>query len=148
MNLRNEKGFTGIDISVSVIIIFIFVSIIATLVYQINSTSKEIQLKSEATYLAINEIENIKNQGFEAYKDRSISGGNSIVTQDEEVQEGYFKTTTIIDYTDIQGNEEKTKDIVKKACNCNDACCCSSRNCHRCLCEKYSKVKFLYRPYS
>ncbi len=115
MNLRNEKGFTGIDISVSVIIIFIFVSIIATLVYQINSTSKEIQLKSEATYLAINEIENIKNQGFEAYKDRSISGGNSIVTQDEEVQEGYFKTTTIIDYTDIQGNEEKTKDIVKKA---------------------------------
>ncbi len=115
MNLRNEKGFTGIDISVSVIIIFIFVSIIAILVYQINSTSKEIQLRSEATYLAINEIENIKNQGFEAYKDRSISGGNSIVTQDEEVQEGYFKTTTIIDYTDIQGNEEKTKDIVKKA---------------------------------
>ncbi len=115
MNIRSERGFTGIDISVSVIIIFIFVSIIATLVYQINSTSKEIQLKSEATYLAINEIENIKNQGFEAYKDRSISGGNSIVTQDEEVQEGYFKTTTIIDYTDIQGNEEKTKDIVKKA---------------------------------
>ena len=88
-------------------------SIIAILVYQINSTSKEIQLRSKATYLAINEIENIKNQGFEAYKDRSISGGNSIVTQDEEVQEGYFKTTTIIDYTDIQGNEEKTKDCKK-----------------------------------
>lgn len=45
MNLRNEKGFTGIDISVSVIIIFIFVSIIAILVYQINSTSKENTIK-------------------------------------------------------------------------------------------------------
>lgn len=115
MNIRSERGFTGIDISVSVIIIFIFVSIIATLVYQINSTSKEIQLKTEATYLAINEIENIKNQGFEAYKDRSIAGGNSVVSQDEEVQEGYYKTTTIMDYTDIQGNEGKTKNIVKKA---------------------------------
>lgn len=115
MNLRSEKGFTGIDISVSVIIIFIFVSIISLLIYQINSTSKEIELKSEATYLAINEIENIKNQGFETYKDKSIAGGNSVVAQDEEVQEGYYKTITIMDYTDIQGNENKTKNIVKKA---------------------------------
>ena len=58
MKVCSEKGFTGIDISVSVIVIFIFISIISLLVYRINSTSQEIQLKSDARYVAINEIEN------------------------------------------------------------------------------------------
>ena len=64
MKVCSEKGFTGIDISVSVIVIFIFISIISLLVYRINSTSQEIQLKSDATYVAINEIENIKNYSY------------------------------------------------------------------------------------
>ena len=43
MKLRSEKGFTGIEIAVSVVIIFIFVSIIAILNYRISSTAKEIR---------------------------------------------------------------------------------------------------------
>lgn len=115
MNLRSEKGFTGIDIAVSVVIIFIFISIIAILSYRINSTSKEIQLKSDAIYVAINEIEDVKSKGLEEFKGRSVADGNSVVTENEETEkQGYYKTITVLDYTDLEGNSDKTKDIVKK----------------------------------
>ena len=38
MNLKNEKGVTGIDISISVVVIFIFVSIIAIILENIKNT--------------------------------------------------------------------------------------------------------------
>ncbi len=117
MKIRNEKGFTGIDISISVVIIFIFVSIIAMLIYQVNSEAKEISLRSDATYLAINEIEQVKNNGIEAYTDISIANGNSVICENEEIEgtQGFYRTITIIDYTDLEGNEDKVSNIVKKA---------------------------------
>ena len=115
MNFRSEKGFTGIDIAVSVVIIFIFISIIAMLSYRINSTSKEIQLKSDAIYVAINEIENAKSKGLEEDEGRSVADGNSVVVENVETEkQGYYKTITVLDYTDLDGNADKTKDIVKK----------------------------------
>ena len=114
MNFRNEKGYTGIDISVAIVILFIFVSIISMMIYQMNSSSKEVQLKTDATYLAINEIENIKNQGIDEYIGKSVANGNNVITENQEVEEGYYKTITVIDYTDIDGNQDKTKDLVKK----------------------------------
>ena len=115
MNFRSEKGFTGIDIAVSVVIIFIFISIIAMLSYRINSTSKEIQLKSDAIYVAINEIENAKSKGLEEFEGRSVADGNSVVVENVETEkQGYYKTITVLDYTDLDGNADKTKDIVKK----------------------------------
>ena len=117
MNLRSEKGFTGIDIAVSVVIIFIFISIIASLIYGVNSKSREIELKTEATYIAINEIEQIKNDGYEKYGNLSKADGNNIVCSNQEVdgKEGYYKTIEVIDYTDLEGNQDKVKNIVKKA---------------------------------
>lgn len=114
---RSEKGFTGIDIAVSVIIIFLFVSLISMLIYHFNSTAREVELRAEATYLAINEIETIKNEGFSAYEERSVTAGNSIICEQEEIaqKEGFFKTITIMDYTDIEGNEDKIPNLVKKA---------------------------------
>lgn len=114
MKLRSEKGFTGIEIAVSVVIIFIFVSIIAILNYRISSTAKEMKLKSDATYLAINEIESVKSDSFSKYDNRSEKNGNSIIVNNEEIKEGYYKTISVIDYTDLPGNENKTENIVKK----------------------------------
>ena len=115
MKIYSEKGFTGIDISVSVVIIFIFISIISLLVYRTNSTSKEIQLKSDATYIAINEIENIKSKVIEEYIGKSVANGNSVIAENEETEkQGYYKTITVTDYTDLEGKTDKTKDIVKK----------------------------------
>ena len=60
MNIKSEKGITNIDIIVSIILITLFVAIIATLMYSINSNSKSVERRSEATNYAINTIEKIK----------------------------------------------------------------------------------------
>ena len=86
MKLRSEKGFTGIDISISVVIIFIFVSIIAALIAQVNSKSREISLKNDATYIAINEIEKVKSNGLEEYVGKSEADGNNVICENEEIE--------------------------------------------------------------
>lgn len=118
MQIYSEKGYTGVDIAISIIVIFIFVSLIATLIYRFNSSSKEIELKSEATYLAIGEIEKIKNNGFETYDNLEQNAtqdneGNYLVNQPTD-KEGFFKTITIMDYTEIPGREQKVQNLVKK----------------------------------
>lgn len=120
MKIRSENGFTGIDISISVVIVFIFVSLIAVLIAQVNSVSKEIALKSDATYIAINEIEQVKSNGIEAYIGKSEANGNDVVCENEPIEntEGFFRTITVKDYADIKENtqesEEIIPDIVKK----------------------------------
>lgn len=116
MKLRSEKGFTGIDISISVVIIFIFVSIIATLIAQVNSKSREISLKNDATYIAINEIEKVKSNGLEEYVGKSEADGNNVICENEEIEneEGFYKTITVLDYADVEKDEAIEKDIVKK----------------------------------
>ena len=119
MKVRSNKGFTGIDIAISVIVLFIFVSLIAVLVYNNNSSSQELELKTEATYLAIDEIEKIKNNGFEKYESLNKDStqdkdGNPLNQSVETDTEGFYKTITVKDYTDIEGNEGKIPNLVKQ----------------------------------
>ena len=115
MKIKSEKGIVGADIAIAVVVIFIFVSLISILIYNINSLSARVERMSEATYIAINEVEQLKIDGYDKYKDsmKNVNGG--VVVDNEMVQEGYYKTITVIDYTDIEGNEDKTPGIVKKA---------------------------------
>lgn len=115
MKIKSEKGIVGADIAISVVVIFIFVSIISILIYNINSLSARVERMSEATYIAINEIEQLKIDGYDKYQDSMESINNGVVVDNEMVQEGYYKTITVIDYTDIEGNEDKTSGLVKKA---------------------------------
>ena len=62
MKIRSEKGYTGIDIAISVVVLFLFVSLIATMSYQVNSSVNGVKLKSEATQIAVEEIEKLKNE--------------------------------------------------------------------------------------
>lgn len=114
--LKSEKGSAGIDISVSVIMIFIFVSIVSSLVYQINSKTKEIETQTDAINLAINEASKIKAEGIEQYKGKTVANGNSEVVKDEEVSghQGFYKTVTVEDYTDLNNKSSKKSDIVKR----------------------------------
>ena len=62
MNLKNNKGVLGIDISVAVIIIFILIPIITGMIYNINKTNANIKRKSQALNIAINCMEIYKSQ--------------------------------------------------------------------------------------
>ena len=120
MKIKSEKGFTGIDIAISVIILFIFVSLIAVLSYRINNASKQVELRTEATYIAIQEIENIKNNGFETYETVNKSSnqdakGNAINETLPTNTTGFYKRISIIDYTDIEENKDKIPNLVKQA---------------------------------
>ena len=103
MKIRSEKGFTGIDIAVSVVIMFIFISVVAMLVYQVNGTSKRIELKSDAIYIAINSIEQAKINGIEGYE-----GKTGKIETDKEVSgtQGYYRTITVKDYKEIVEEEK------------------------------------------
>ena len=119
MKIKSNKGFTGIDIAISVIVLFIFVSLIAVLVYNNNSSSQELELKTEATYIAIDEIEKIKNNGFEKYESLNKDSnededGNPLNQSVKTDTEGFYKTITVKDYTDIEGNEGKIPNLVKQ----------------------------------
>ncbi|MCI8412299.1 MAG: type II secretion system protein [Clostridia bacterium] len=103
MKLKSEKGFTGIDIAISIVVLFIFVSLIASLIYNYNISSKEATRKSTALELAINEIENIKTKEIDAINNETT----------ETTEEGFFKTIEIKDYADI-AKEPKEENIVKK----------------------------------
>lgn len=107
MNWKNEKGYTGVDIAIAVVVLFIFVSLIATLSYRINSSSKEIELKSKATEIAVDEIEAIKNKSWENITTDDIS-----ILEPIEVEEGYYKTIMVQDYQEM--NPSAISDLVKK----------------------------------
>lgn len=64
MHIKEEKGLTGIDISISIILITIFIALIANLIVNINSNSEDIERKTVATSYAVQEIEQIKALGY------------------------------------------------------------------------------------
>ena len=47
-HLKDEKGITGIDITIAIIIITVFVAIIATLFYNIQNSSASIERRTKA----------------------------------------------------------------------------------------------------
>lgn len=109
MNLREQKGFAGSDIIISVIILFIFVSLISTMFYNFNVSGKELERRSEAVNIAVSQIEQIKINGFS-----QLINGNDISCNKETIEgkEGYYKTITVEDYADT--DETKQRDVVKK----------------------------------
>ena len=107
--IRNEKGLTGVDISIAVVILFIFVSLIAFLTYSINSTSKEMELKNDATNIAIDELESLKTKTFTEL--------NKMTDKDKDIKEietGFYRTIEIIDAADLEGGSNRIRNIVKQ----------------------------------
>lgn len=108
MNLREQKGFAGSDIIISVIILFIFVSLISTMFYNFNISGKEVERRSEAVNIAVSEIEQIKINGFSQLINNDISCEKETV----DGKDGYYKTITVEDYSET--DTTKQKDVVKR----------------------------------
>ncbi len=107
MNIKSEKGYTGIDIAISVIVIFIFISLISMLSYNFNSTSMEIEYKAKALDLAITEIETMKTKTWQ-----DITTEETNYRETTQIQEGYYRTIIVEDYNDIDSS--KIAQILKK----------------------------------
>lgn len=116
MKLKSEKGFTGVDVAIAVVVLFIFVSLIAIMSYRVNSTASEINLKAEATSIAVDEIEKVKNLEFSQIQNISQANGNSVYVPQQEVagSEGFYKKVEIKDYADIKPQNNPQSGLVKQ----------------------------------
>lgn len=65
MSIRKDSGFTGIDVSISLIVIMIFIGTITTILYNFQVKSKQIDRKSQATEIMIEILEFAKSANFE-----------------------------------------------------------------------------------
>ena len=109
MKIKRENGITGIDISIAVVVIFLFISIISVLGYNINSNFQEINLKSEAIQIAIEEIENMKEKTIEDFETEDSSYRD---LAEIEEKKGFWREIIVEDYADI--NPEADRNLVKK----------------------------------
>lgn len=102
MNLKEEKGFTGIDISISAIIIIIFVSLITSFFYQATITSKRLERNATATNLCIEIIETLKSVDFNnlTKTTMTIDEVNAISGRTIIIPNGYNTNIEIEDYND------------------------------------------------
>lgn len=62
MDLRKNQGFTGVDISISMIIILIFIPTIFGMVYNIQKTNQSVNRKSTAVGIRSKHYRNGKSR--------------------------------------------------------------------------------------
>ena len=116
--IKEEKGFTGIDIAISLIVITIFISMIANLIANINLTAQDTNRKTIATSYAVQEIEKIKAQGYlDSYDSKGIA--KEEVLKEEDIYNGseftgYNKKIVIRDYVLVVNDTTKKSNIVKE----------------------------------
>ena len=104
--MKSEKGYTGVDIAISIVVITMFISIIALLISRFNGSSTELDLKSQASDIAIQEIEKVKEAGIDNVQAEPV---------ESEISEkpGFYKKVEIVDYADNKA--DKIEGLVKKA---------------------------------
>ena len=118
MLIKEEKGFTGIDIAISLIVITIFIAKIANLIANINLTAQDTNRKTIATSYAVQEIEKIKAQGYiEYYDSKGITKED--ILKEEDIYNGseftgYNKKVVIKDYVLVVNDTTKKSNIVKE----------------------------------
>ena len=90
MNLKNNKGYVGVDATIAVIILMLLIPTIMGMVYRVNTTNHETKIKAEIINILVNTIEIAKGINL---KDLTTQ---EVINQFESV---YGSTYTISDTT-------------------------------------------------
>lgn len=134
MNLRNNKGYTGSDIIISILIIMIFIPTIVALIYSIDTKNNEVERKNYAMTLSCNIIETLKSIDIDKLKseenlddinnkirnfkasDSEITDEDGKITFSSEDTDGnrYVVFIKIEDYKDYSGESNIEDNVVKK----------------------------------
>ena len=127
--MKNQKGYTGVDIAISVVVITIFIALIGTLVFNFNSGSNEIEYKSKALDYAINEIERLKALDINNQEiiDAETATKNGTTSKNEIFDEnhkgtGYYEKIEVVDAasedimsdSDLGDSRARVTGLVKK----------------------------------
>ena len=111
--MKNQKGYTGVDIAISVVVITIFIALIGTLVFNFNSNSNEIEYRSKALDYAINKIEELKAYDINDQKiiDFETATSNGTAAENEILDKnnkgtGYYEKIEVVDAKDIISDDD------------------------------------------
>lgn len=123
MNIKNNKGITGIDVTISIVILALFISLITNMFYNVSKIGKSIERKTEATYTAIQIIESIKQLKYNDLPTGETEGATVLTLEElntklgEEkaitLKNGYSANIKVENYRKIKGNIE-LQDKLKK----------------------------------
>ena len=117
MNLRNNKGITGVDISIALVIIVLFAGIVSTLSYNYVVASRNTNRKAIATNIAITRIEELKQTPYDDLIEMDENNPEATKyadTNGELLTSGsgpYEVVTTIEKYRN--SNIENIQDVIK-----------------------------------
>ncbi len=135
MNLRNNKGYTGSDIIISILILMVFIPTIVALIYSIDTKNNEIERKNYAMTLSCNIIETLKSididkldeetnlndiknkiNKFKANDSEITTNEDGKITFSSEDSYGnrYVVLIKIEDYKDYSGETNIEDNVVKK----------------------------------
>ena len=115
MNVKSQKGFTGIDITIAIIVITLFVSIISVVFYNITISSKKVERKTEATYIAQDVIEKIKALDYDEAIETQGENNNKLIIDNKEYDSAYTIEIKVKKYVPNSNGQENndSNDLVK-----------------------------------
>ena len=103
MKIKDDRGFSGVDVTISTLIIIVFLGLIVGLFYNLASTSARIERKTRATNLAIEIIEALKVTKFDDLKSTeedqmSVEELKLLSSREINIPNGYSYKILIEDY--------------------------------------------------
>lgn len=122
----NNKGITGIDVTIAIIIIIVFTGVIANLMFSIYKAAIEIQKGANADAYATIILEKVDEKPYDEVDENFIQTLKD--SGEVEISDDYLIELVIEPYTDLQfelikkvnltikysvSNEEKTLNIAK-----------------------------------
>ena len=113
MNLKNNKGYTGVDISIAMIIIMIFIPTLFGISYSVQKTSSEVKRKSEAIAIATDIIESAKTVSYNSLDNLSAESYISSLETKYSKNVSYDINIEVANYYPADVNEEDRVDQIK-----------------------------------
>ena len=114
MDLKNNKGYTGVDISIAMIILMIFIPTVFAISYSIQKTSNEVKRKSEAISIATEILESAKGMSFENLESMEEEENISLLEEKYSKDVSFDINIEVENYYPEEVNEEDRMDLVKK----------------------------------
>lgn len=127
MNIRSEKGISGIDIIVAIFLITMFVTLITVMSGRLTTTEKETGRSAEAVRYATNIIEEIKGESILSFDGVTnadidnlvaleVSAGHLLedytkqyILDSNNQETAFYQEVFVIDYADIENGAEREK---------------------------------------
>ncbi len=112
LTIKENKGFTTMDIAIGIIVMITFVGLMTSLFYNLYMTTTAKNRNAIATNCIIDVIEEIKTKPYEQIDHNQIEQIVKQLEENDTIPKGYNVSTQLQKYNEIEGNRDKV-DLIK-----------------------------------